>query len=124
MNPLATALEDYLGLRRSMGFKLRRTEKLLGQFIEYCGTVEAEVVTIELALRWATLPREASPSWVCHRLGVVRAFSRYLALLDERTEVVPTNLVPHRPSRATPFLYTASRLTSPTARATSVGCGP
>jgi integrase len=106
MNPLATALEDYLALRRSMGFKLRRAEKLLGQFIEYCGTVEAEVVTIELALRWATLPREASPSWVCHRLGVVRAFSRYLALLDARTEVVPTNLVPHRPSRATPFLHT------------------
>ena len=47
---------------------------------------------------------------VCHRLSVVRGFSRHLALIDERTEVVPTSLVPHRPTRATPFLYTEDQV--------------
>ena len=84
MKALREGLADYLALRRSMGFKLRRAEKLLGQFVAYCETIGAEAVTIEIALGWATLPETASPSWVCHRLGVVRAFSRYLALVDER----------------------------------------
>jgi hypothetical protein len=99
MTALAAALEDYLTLRRSMRFKLRRAEKMLVQFVDHCEALDAEVVTADLALRWATLPEGASPSWVSHRLYVVRGFSRHLALVDERTEVVPTSLVPHRPTR-------------------------
>lgn len=106
MTGLEAALQDYLALRRSMGFKLVRAEKLLGQFVEHCGAVGTDVVTAEVALQWATLPKDASWSWVCHRLCVVRGFSQHLALIDERNEVVPTSLVPHRPTRATPFLYT------------------
>ena len=36
MRPLRDDLADYLALRRSMGFKLRRAEKLLGQFVAHC----------------------------------------------------------------------------------------
>jgi integrase/recombinase XerD len=124
---LRDELVDYLALRRSMGFKLRRAEKLLGQFIAYCESIGADAVTIEIALVWATLPEGASASWLYHRLGVVRAFSRYLALIDERNQIIPTSLVPHRPSRATPFLYseeqvlammTAARTFSPVRQAT------
>ena len=107
---LQAELADYLALRRSMGFKLRRAEKLLGQFVGYCEAIDAEAVTVEVALAWATLPAAASPSWVAHRLGVVRAFSRYLAVVDERNQVVPVGMVAHRPARATPFLYTEQQV--------------
>jgi len=60
MTALSGALEDYLVLRRSMGFKLERAEKLLRQFVAYCETVDAEVLTADLALKWATLPEGAS----------------------------------------------------------------
>lgn len=106
MTGLEDALQDYLAVRRSMGFKLLRAEKLLGQFVDHCGAVGADVVTADVALQWATLPEDASRSWVCHRLCVARGFSRHLALIDERNHIVPTNLVPHRPTRATPYLYT------------------
>lgn len=110
VNRLEQDLGDYLVLRWSMGYKLRRAEKLLAQFVAYCHSVDAEIVTIDIALTWATLPGTASPSWVCHRLGVVRAFSRHLALVDSRHQVIPTNVVPHRPSRATPFLYSEAQV--------------
>jgi integrase len=110
VNQLEQDLVDYLALRRSMGFKLRRAEKLLAQFVAYCHSVNAEIVTIDIALTWATLPTTASPSWVCHRLGVVRAFSRYLAVIDPRHQVIPTDVVPHRPVRATPFLYSETQV--------------
>jgi integrase len=120
MTALEVALQDYLSLRRSMGFKLLRAEKLLGQFVDHCTTVGTDVVTAELALQWASLPPEASRNWVCHRLCVVRGFTRHLSLIDERNEVVPTNLVPHRPTRATPYLYTEDEVSALMAAAASL----
>ncbi|MGH9095337.1 MAG: tyrosine-type recombinase/integrase, partial [Acidimicrobiales bacterium] len=106
-------------LRRSMGFKLRRAEKLLRQFVAHCEAAGAEVVTIDVALAWAMMPEAASDSWICHRLGVVRAFSRHLALIDDRNQVIPTDLVPHRPCRATPFVYTEDQVLAMMAAARS-----
>lgn len=110
MNQLGQHLGDYLELRRSMGYRLRRAEKLLAQFVAYCDDVDIETVTIEVALQWATLPEGASSSWVCHRLGVVRAFSRYLAVIDPAHQVVPPNAFPHHRVRAVPFLYTETEV--------------
>ena len=128
MSALSSALEDYLILRRSLGFKLNRAGKLLGQFVTYCELTGADVVTIELALSWATLPEGASPSWLGRRLSVVRGFARHLALLDDRTEVPPADMLPARSHRATPYLYTegevarlmgaSEKLRSPLRRAT------
>jgi integrase/recombinase XerD len=106
-----------------MGFKLRRAEKLLNQFVNFCQATDVEVITVEVALHWAALPEGASPSWVCLRLGVVRAFSRYLALVDGQSQVVPTNVVPHRPCRATPFLYSPGQVQAMMAAARSF-CSP
>ena len=53
---LVAALDDYLALRRSLGFKLARAAKLLAQFVAYCDTHGAEFVTTELALAWACSP--------------------------------------------------------------------
>jgi len=107
---LSEELDRYLALRRSTGFALRRAEKLLGQFVAYCAAEGVEVVTVEVALRWAGLPEDLSHSWLAMRLGVIRPFSRHLALLDDRHKVIPTNLIPHHRARATPFLYTEEQV--------------
>lgn len=128
MSVLRSALEDYLTLRRSLGYKLDRAGRLLDQFVGYCEAAGAETVTIELALSWATIPESASVSWLAGRLSVVRGFAKHLALFDERTEVPPAALLPDRSHRATPYLYSndevvalmaaAQRLPSPLRRAT------
>jgi integrase len=110
MNVLRSALEDYLALRRSLGFKLDRAGRLLAQFIAYCEAVGAETVTTELALSWATLPEGGSPSWLAQRLSVVRGFARHFALIDGRSEVPPADLLPDRTHRATPYLYSTEEI--------------
>jgi integrase/recombinase XerD len=105
MSALRSALADYLALRRSLGYKLDRAGLLLAQFVAHCEAAGAEAVTIDLALSWATLPAQGSASWYAQRLSVIRGFARYLALGDERTEVPPTDLLPDRSHRATPYLY-------------------
>jgi integrase len=120
MSTLAGRLEDYLTLRRSLGFKLDRAGRLLAQFVAYCDAVGADTVTADLARAWATLPEGGSDYWWAFRLSVVRGFARYLALVDERTEVPPTDVLPMHPRRATPYLYTPAEVSRLMAAAANI----
>ncbi len=127
MNGLCDQLADYLVLRRSLGFGLVRTEKLLKQFLAFCDTTGTDRVTMSAALAWATAPG-GSNNWHAYRLGAVRGFASYLHALDPVHEVPPVGAIPSRPMRATPYLYSdaevgalmdaAASLRSPLRRAT------
>lgn len=105
MIPLRPALNNYLTMRRALGYKLQRTEKLLTDFIGFVEVADTDRITIDLALSWATLPVDGDVSWWSGRLTVVRGFARYLHTLDPATEVPPTDLLPARSHRAVPYLY-------------------
>jgi integrase len=110
MNPLREALADYLSLRRSLGYALRRPEKLLNQFLDYVEERGASTITTDLAVAWAELPQDASPLWWGHRLTVVRGFAGYLHVLDEAHQVPPTDVLPWKSHRANPYLYTDAEI--------------
>jgi integrase len=105
MSPLRQALADYLSLRRALGFKLDRAEKLLGQFVGYLEQRHAGTVTIEHALAWATSPASAGTWWWALRLSAVRGFAAHLRTTNPATEVPPPGLIPHGQHRAVPYLY-------------------
>jgi integrase len=102
---LEQAVVDYLTLRRALGFRLERAERLLAQFVGWLAARGLEVVTTEAALQWATLPADADPRWWDHRLTTVRMFATYLHTLAPQHEVPPAGLIRCRPARATPYLY-------------------
>lgn len=81
------AAEDYLAVRRALGFKLVECEKQLANFIAYMEGADASTVTTELALTWATRPTSATPAWWSERLIMVRGFARHLQAIDPATEV-------------------------------------
>lgn len=110
MSTLAKHLEDYLAMRRALGFKLARPAGLLAEFVVYLNQVEAKTITTELALCWATLPAGADPAWHGARLAAVRPFARYLATIDTATEIPPADLLPARAGRATPYIYSAAEI--------------
>ena len=53
---LRDALEDYLALRRALGFRLAAPARLLGQFVGYLEARGASTITTADALEWAVLP--------------------------------------------------------------------
>ena len=67
MTGLREALDDYLTLRRSLGYKLESAGSVLRSFVAFAERVGAATITTELAVRWATQPLEASPIWLVHR---------------------------------------------------------
>ncbi len=103
--PLDQALADYLSVRRALGFKLDRAQKLLAQFVGYVHDHGADTVTTDLALAWVMLPADAAPRWWQHRMSTVRGFAAYLHNLDPRVAIPPPGLIRCGPCRATPYLY-------------------
>ncbi|MGA2248489.1 MAG: tyrosine-type recombinase/integrase [Verrucomicrobiota bacterium] len=106
MKTLVRHLQDYLTLRRSLGFKLRETESLLRQFVRFAKKQKIFHLTIRLAVRWATQPAQALPATLAARYQIVRLFALYLSTVDGRTEVPPAGLLVCRRQRKPPYFYT------------------
>lgn len=104
MSTLATALADYLVLRRSLGYKLERPAELLADFVARLDSEGASHISVEAALAWAIRSSEASDRWRATQLGVVRCFARYAQALDPAHEVPPTWLLPSGRRRPAPYI--------------------
>ena len=107
MTDLRQALDDYLAIRRSLGFKLQRVGQLLPAFVTYMEDARAATITTELAVAWAKQPAGGAAWWRI-RLRAVRGFAQYLQNIDPCTELPPADLLPAPPTRATPYLYSES----------------
>lgn len=105
MGTMRDAAEDYLALRRAMGFKLEKPGKLVLQFAEHLDRLDTQRFTAETALSWAREPAHADPSWWAYRLSAVRGFAAYLHPRLPDIQVPPPDLLPLRTKRATPYLY-------------------
>lgn len=106
MTSLTKALEEYLSLRRGLGFKLKEDGKCLSEFVSFLEKKGASHVTTEIAVCWAVKPRGAQPAHWARRLRMARLFAEYLSTLDPRTEIPPKNLLPNRYRRKPPYIYT------------------
>jgi integrase len=106
MSGLREVVQHYLSLRRALGYKLEREGMLLPDFVAFVEDQGGEHITTELARRWACQPSGASSYWWASRLSMVRRFAVHVRALDPRTEVPPTDLIPYRKPRRTPYLYT------------------
>ena len=106
MTRLRTSLGDYLNMRRGLGFKLHYVGIALLDFVGFMERKHAFHITTKLALEWAKESKSALPSEWAKRLSCVRGFARYQSAVDPRTEIPPKSLLPYRPQRARPYIYT------------------
>jgi integrase len=110
MKTLSLHLDDYLRLRRQLGFKLRVVGILLRNFVRFAEQEGAAFINTKLALRWATLPSGIKKVQRANRLGVVRRFSEYMSALESRTEVPAQKLIPYQFRRQDPYHYTEENI--------------
>ncbi|NRQ19168.1 tyrosine-type recombinase/integrase [Ensifer sesbaniae] len=105
MSALRQAAHDYIEMRRRLGFKLRQAGRGLIDFVSFMEAKDAPYITTELALEWAQLPIKTQPSNWARRLSFIRGFARHHVATDPRTQIPPDGLLPFRPKRARPYLY-------------------
>jgi integrase/recombinase XerD len=107
---IRTRVEDYLAMRRSLGYALRSEGRMLLAFADRLDQAGQETVTVSAALAWAIEPQEVTPAHWSRRLGVVRGFARHLHTLDPNCEIPPADLLPGRSHRPPPYIYTADEI--------------
>ena len=112
MTTLRVAVRQYLKLRRGLGFKLHEAGKALPKFITFLEQHHASVITSRLALEWAQQSSAVQSQEWARRLSIVRGFARHRSATDPRTEIPPDSLLPYRPRRARPYLYSEQEIRS------------
>jgi len=110
MTALRQAVQEYVRMRRDLGFKLHEPGKGLLDFVRFMEQRRASYITQALALTWAQQPSNVQPAHWAQRLSYVRGFAQYRSATDPRTEIPAPGLLPFQPKRARPYLYSADEI--------------
>lgn len=115
-------LEDYLSLRRALGFGMRNEERLLRDFILFVeARGEEGCLRAETAVIWACSTADrCGPGCQARRLSIVRGFLTFLQAEAPETGV-PSPGVLKRPLRATPHIYSEGEVNAVLAAARRLG---
>jgi len=105
MSTLTQRLNEYLAVRRSLGFDLSYSARVLRRFTAFADGEETNHITVDVFLRWKAAYGKADNNTWSARLGMVRVFARWLQALDARTEVPPAGLIAGKPRRGRPYIY-------------------
>ena len=107
---LDVLVSDYLRVRRALGFKLRSEQATLEKFLAYLQDRGASTVSVELALGFATSDPGLSVRGQSLRMSAIRCFTRWAVTMDPTIQVPPARLLPARPTRSAPFIYTIGQI--------------
>lgn len=106
MTTLREHLEEYLVMRRALGFQLDDIEQQVGQFCDWLEAQgQTETFTIDDAVTWARLNPDAHPSWWATRLSLVRRVSAQLNANGVDVPIIPKGLLTAKKPRAVPYIY-------------------
>lgn len=118
MSALADAAGEYLRLRNSLGHELAEYHRQLPRFVAFLDAEGLPTVTVAAALAWAQGPDvDPTTSIAPRRMTIARSFARYLAGMDDRTEVPPSGLIAGRRRWRPPFIYRPDDITTLMAQA-------
>jgi integrase len=117
--------QDYLSIRRALGYKLVGEGRLLADLVRFLDDAGASTITTALAVAWTTKVT-GSAAYLARRMRVARSFARYLHALDPGCQIPPADLFPPGRHRPVPYIYsdddvlglmTAARALQPALRA-------
>lgn len=107
---LRSHVEQYLAMRRSLGFKLRGEGRMLLEFADRLDHAGQATITVAAAVAWASEPSDSTAAHRQRRLAVVRGLAAYVAAFDPHCQIPPPGLLPGRVHRPTPYHYTAEEI--------------
>ena len=105
---LTTAIERYLALRRSLGFKLHEASQILRSFGRFAATRGDTHVKSATAIDWAT--EASSPNARRVHLQHVVHLARFLHGEDPAHDVPPMDFFHAPKTRPLPYIYTPEQV--------------
>jgi integrase len=103
---LAVLADDYIALRRGLGYRSPSQERALRAFARYLDRAGHQgPIPLESSLDWAALTVSTDPCNPARRLTTVRGFLRHLAAVDGATAVPAPGLLGPTGHRRPPHVY-------------------
>ena len=106
MRDLRQDLRHYIDLRRGLGYKLRKDEPRLTEFIGFLEAQGTDRISTKLAVTWAMGSSKDYRHSCCERLRIIRSFAKYVSSMDVRTEIPPTGTIRRPENTFRPYIYT------------------
>jgi integrase len=107
---LVPLIEDYLAVRRGLGFQLDKPAALLADFARYADRIGHQgPITSDLAAGWVLSSSSGGPARAA-RLAAVRGFARHLATFEPATEIPPAGLFGTQSRRKQPHIYSDAEI--------------
>jgi integrase/recombinase XerD len=104
-------VEEYIALRRGLGYRSRAPERLLRGFAD---TLDAAghrgPIGLEASLAWAAATHSTDPHHPSRRLTVIRGFLRHLSAVDGATQVPAPGLLGPSFRRTQPHVYSDAEI--------------
>jgi integrase/recombinase XerD len=110
MRDLRKDLRQYIDLRRALGYKLRKHERRLTEFIACLAAKGTDRITTRLAVAWATESSKGHKHSCFERLGFIRSFAKHVSSMDARTEIPPTGTMRRPEIALRPYIYTQKEI--------------
>lgn len=108
---MTSRVEDYVRLRRSLGYTSTTRERSLRAFGRYLDEQGLHgPLPLSISLAWATTTTSTDPHNPARRLAGVRGFLRYLATIDGETDVAPPGYLGSAGPRKPPHIYSAAEV--------------
>ncbi|MBA3603555.1 MAG: hypothetical protein H0W50_07940 [Parachlamydiaceae bacterium] len=111
MNNLCTAVTDYISMRRQLGYKMRNEAFVLNRFAKFMMQKKKNTIKTRLVLEFASQSQKPGISlWSAKVIGIIRRFAIYLHAINGKSEIPPTNLLPHSVLRKTPYIFSENEI--------------
>lgn len=107
---LGPLVADYLQVRRALGFQLKGPASILSRYLAFLDARGEASVTVDNALAFAQADPGLTARGKALRMSAIRCFARWATAVDPQVQVPPARLLPARPTRPAPFLYTPAQI--------------
>ena len=101
-------VQRYIALRRSTGFKLKESAKLLAHYAEFAEGKGERYVRSQTAIAWAG--QASTPDMCYRRITDVIRLARHLRAEDVRHEVPPEGVFTSHRTKFVPYIFTADEI--------------
>jgi integrase/recombinase XerD len=106
---LSTDVDRYIALRRTLGYKLAKTERHLRAFAHHMDACDEPHIRTSVLVEWVAAAGRTGKAR-SERMRVVVRFARFLQAEDARHEIPPADIYSIPSSRPTPYIYTPDEI--------------
>lgn len=109
--PFRKEMQDFVSLKRAIGYKYNTEPGILKRFDAYLTSnyTDLTVLTKEAVIRWCSKTMHETAANQCSRSSVIRQFAKYLDSIGLDTWILPDNYYPTG-QRYIPHIYTPDEL--------------